>query len=524
MRYFIFLMACCVFVSAACADEIWEPIPGISESDIREVAVKGDDICMSSENRLYRSEDDGETWNVVFLARGEYGTINFIQVFRGAVFICTDKGLFKSIDGKTSWKRIFKGIGTEASSTQHIAFDNNKIYLGTGGGLFLSSDNGATWQKEQGEAGNINIKWIASLEGNVFLATEKGVYKSSGPDWKRVFITSSEETEYDADVINEAATASKLVNSIYVKDKKIFLATDSGIFTSDDKGESWQNFTSAGLGSEKINRILFKDNLYAATDSGVFIFNDKDEIWQALYKGMDASRTSSIAADNKNRIWAATDKGLYRSTKGRLLAVQGAATTIMDGSVAAPSYLSRAKSRDGAEQEKDILRLFAHEPSIREVQEAAIEYAEVHPDKIKQWRSAAGKKALLPDVSVGVDRYVTDYWHWDAGQNPDVLQKGDDAISWDVTMSWDLGELIWNNDQTSIDTRSRLMVQLRDDILDEVTRTYFERRRLQIETLISPPSGLKERMERQLRIAELTADLDALTGGHFSNQPHLYSK
>ncbi|MBU4086252.1 MAG: hypothetical protein KKB21_01605, partial [Nanoarchaeota archaeon] len=91
-------MACCVFVSAACADEIWEPIPGISESDIREVAVKGDDICMSSENRLYRSEDDGETWNVVFLARGEYGAINFIQVFRGAVFICTDNGLFKSID------------------------------------------------------------------------------------------------------------------------------------------------------------------------------------------------------------------------------------------------------------------------------------------------------------------------------------------------------------------------------------------------------------------------------------------
>ena len=41
--------------------------------------------------------------------------------------------------------------------------------------------------------------------------------------------------------------------------------------------------------------------------------------------------------------------------------------------------------------------------------------------------------------------------------------------------------MIFSTEQTSIDVRSRLMVQLRDDILDEVTRLYFERRRLQLE-------------------------------------------
>ena len=112
-------------------------------------------------------------------------------------------------------------------------------------------------------------------------------------------------------------------------------------------------------------------------------------------------------------------------------------------------------------QTQDILKRFEGEPSISDVQEAAIKYAEVHPDKIKEWRDAARKKALLPNVSVGLDRYVTDYWHWDSGTNPDTLQKGKDAVSWDVTMTWDMGELIWNNDQTSIDTRSKLMEQLR---------------------------------------------------------------
>ena len=166
-------------------------------------------------------------------------------------------------------------------------------------------------------------------------------------------------------------------------------------------------------------------------------------------------------------------------------------------------------------QAQDILKRFEGEPSISDVQEAAIKYAEVHPDKIKEWRDAARKKALLPNVSVGLDRYVTDYWHWDSGTNPDTLQKGKDAVSWDVTMTWDMGELIWNNDQTSIDTRSKLMVELRDDIMNEVTRTYFERRRLQIELLASPPQDLKLSLEKELRIQELTADIDALTGGYF---------
>jgi len=166
----------------------------------------------------------------------------------------------------------------------------------------------------------------------------------------------------------------------------------------------------------------------------------------------------------------------------------------------------------------DVTEFFNHEPTIREMQEAAIKYAEVHPEKIEKWRSAAKQKALLPDVSVGIDRHVTDYYHWDAGQNPDVLQKGNDVVSWDVTMSWDLGDLIWTSDQTSIDTRSRLMVQLRDDILDEITRTYFERRRLQIEAQLSPSHELMEGLEQELRIQELTADLDALTGGYFSLQ------
>jgi len=60
------------------------------------------------------------------------------------------------------------------------------------------------------------------------------------------------------------------------------------------------------------------------------------------------------------------------------------------------------------------------------------------------------------------------------------------------------------------------MVQLRDDIVDETTRLYYERRRLQVELLIKPPKDAQGKIKKALRLQELTASLDGLTGGNFS--------
>ena len=129
---------------------------------------------------------------------------------------------------------------------------------------------------------------------------------------------------------------------------------------------------------------------------------------------------------------------------------------------------------------------------------------------------------MLPQLSIGFDRNSADLWHWEGGSttkaDDDILQRGRDTIDWDISLSWDLGELIWNEDQTSIDVRSRLLVELRDDILDQVTKLYFERRRIRGELDEISLENRKKRRELGLRLEELTAQLDALTGGYFSEQ------
>ncbi|MDP8230198.1 MAG: two-component regulator propeller domain-containing protein [Candidatus Gorgyraea atricola] len=482
MKHVLILLAVILCCSSVFADHAWDIVTGISEAEMKEVAVdptKVGVIYASSEKKMYRSENSGESWTVVFTAREDGNSINFVAVSRKAVFVCTERGAFKSIDGKSKWKKVFKGVGAKENNVSHVAFSRNgDIYLGTRRGLFISSDNCATWKKDQ----DLSVKWVAFLGDHDFLAAETGVYKGREGKWKRVFVTAVEESEYDSDEADYAATSTKPVNSIAIDKGKIYLATDSGIFTSSNTGETWGVFPSSGLLSQKIKRLLFKDDLYAATDKGIFIFNKKDQSWTALYKGMSANKAYSLSIDSNKRIWVATDKGLHNTKKPR------------------PSL--------GFFDEGDVFEDFDYEPTIREIQEAAIEYAEVHPDKIKNWRRGARMKPLLPEVSVDYDKTI----NYDSGADRYYTGPHD----WGVSAKWDLGEIIWNPNQTTIDIRSKLMVQLRDDVLDEITRTYFERRRLQIELELSPPTDIKNKMESALRVEELTADLDAMTGGYFS--------
>ncbi|MFZ2938485.1 MAG: hypothetical protein WA066_07305, partial [Candidatus Omnitrophota bacterium] len=239
--------------------------------------------------------------------------------------------------------------------------------------------------------------------------------------------------------------------------------------------------------------ISLKSTIYAVTKSAIFEYTN--ERWHELSLGLTAEDISSLAKDNHGNLYAAASNGLFK-----------------------------ANFKDTPDTNKNSILEFYYkdEPKISEVQNTAIKYAEVEPEKIIKWRKQAAKRAFLPRVSAGINRDAGDLWHWESGSSTkagdDALIKGRDSLDWDVTLSWDLGDIIWSDAQTSIDVRSRLMVQLREEILDEVNKIYFERIRLKMEIDNLSIEDRKKRFEKELKLQELTASLDALTGGYFSKQ------
>jgi hypothetical protein len=101
-----------------------------------------------------------------------------------------------------------------------------------------------------------------------------------------------------------------------------------------------------------------------------------------------------------------------------------------------------------------------------------------------------------------------------------VDQDRDRQEDYDVglTFSWDLGDLSYNPEEIDVSREAREVIELRDDVLDEITQLYFERRRVLAQLLLLPDPGEAERLRLRLRADELAAGIDAWTGGWFGRQ------
>jgi hypothetical protein len=163
------------------------------------------------------------------------------------------------------------------------------------------------------------------------------------------------------------------------------------------------------------------------------------------------------------------------------------------------------------------------------------------------WRGVR-RRGWLPAVGLrlGVDR--------DTGRGSDrdeifvsgglhLLRDSDRDRSLDLgaslTLTWDLRDLAYEPDQIELSRESRLVIGLRDDVLDEINQSYFERLAIlgdltalrdgtetapgaSAEPLAEPQNDPRSDAQRitslELRLEELTAGLDAWTGGWFGRQ------
>ena len=170
-----------------------------------------------------------------------------------------------------------------------------------------------------------------------------------------------------------------------------------------------------------------------------------------------------------------------------------------------------------------VLEEFSHEPDVRSVQAMAMRYSRTNPEVTAKWLAASKRAYALPKVNVQYEKELdrADRFDYIAGADGELVDvqdyaqlENDDKMV--VRMEWRLDKLVMSSEQIRVINESNKANKLRENVLDEVTRLYFDRRRLQVESLLTPPSSLQDQIELTLRLQEMTANLDALTGGQFS--------
>lgn len=491
---------------AACAGSSWLRMEiGANILDARAIAVDKNNpgiIYIGFKDGLYKTADSGKSWKL--LAPGLITKINYIYLdsqSSGAVYAATEDGLFESRDAGVNWQKIFLGKDVLERNvlTLALCYSSPKaIFIGTGSGVFFSPAGQIAWQKVSGKLLDASVLSIAAHPDNsdtLLAATSKGLFRSEDrmAQYEKVlsgFNLESEDAISDVDSQEEEIVPENYFLRYLAFDakdsSKVYLASSEGLLVSLDGGKNWRRRIASGLIEEKINFILSDDKsgiLYLATENGVFAC--QGDSCQQLYQGADFKLCRQLALEQGEGILLAADNGIFKISLNEARAIAGNQREINNG-------------------------LFIGEPAIGQIQKEAIKYAEVYPEKISQWRKQARLKAFMPELSLDYDKTVTTA----LGATYDRVQVG--PRDWGLSLKWDLADVIFSTEQTSIDVRSRLMVQLRDDILNEVTRLYFERRRLQLELARQQGLNADSRVEKELRLEELTALIDGLTNGCLS--------
>jgi hypothetical protein len=448
----------------------FERMEGIEDVRIRRVAVTPALMAVASDNALYLSRDGGGMFSKAHVLKGEH--IRHISINRSpqpAVYVAGNRHGYR-VAGRAD--RIFSA--KEGEELHFLIEHDGVLYAAGSDGLYYAEAGLLNWKSVPG----LSRTAVYSVEGfgsRIYLACAGGVYAfRPGGSLRRLFVART--TEDGSQLRPMLLRADRLTSA------RLWLCTSKGLFISADGGESWRKFYVSGIDQTAIHHLLQPAfdpaRLYLCTASGFFEVNVTEGISRLLYEGLPTADIRWSACDTAGTVYLATARGLFRS-----------------GPASAASTIS-------------LETVMQDEPPIDQVQMAALRYNSVHPEKIERWRKRLRYRALLPRLSLDYDKTI--------GYSVSGSGKyfGVGPYDWGVSLTWDMGNLLWNSYEDDVDNRSRLTTQLRIDILDEVNRLYFERLRLKQE-LLAAARG-EDAAAKELRLNELTATLDGYTGGLYS--------
>ncbi len=246
------------------------------------VAALGNVYAANPNRGVYRSRDGGATWQKVLFKNDDVGAIDLAfdpadpktvyatlwNVRRPPWFIYTPAngpggGIYKSVDGGSTWKEISDGIPLEGRGHIGISVtpaNRNRIYAvvdAKDGGVFSSNDAGATWTR---------------------LSSDKRL-------WDRGWY------------FEKVTVDSKNADIVYVMNTSVYRSTDAG--------KTWTPIKGAPGGDDYHQLWIDPDDpkrMIVASDQGAIVTVDGAATWSSWYN-QPTAQIYHVAADFRFPYW-----------------------------------------------------------------------------------------------------------------------------------------------------------------------------------------------------------------------------
>jgi photosystem II stability/assembly factor-like uncharacterized protein len=248
-------------------------------------------VYVGGDYGIYFSVNNGDTWTLMQDSHVCYDiVINSI----GEIYI-SDNAVWKSTNGGTSWTLVLN------RTTWDLLLINDDLYASNMGGISYSSDHGATWEfRSDGLPPEALINLVKNNEGVFFIATSYEIYKSIdlGLHWTQT----------------SDSIGSSFFTNLTIGNNDHIYATDwnDGVYKSTNSGNDWHLLP---LPSDLNDCAVAdnKNNLFAGTNRGLYKYSEPDSTWYlgTLYK--DLGNINSFAFCSDNTIYASTSMRLWKS-------------------------------------------------------------------------------------------------------------------------------------------------------------------------------------------------------------------
>ncbi len=262
---------------------------------------------------VYRTRDAGDNWELINNNGLKYNVLSFAinPVNPKIIYVGTVNGVYRSKNSGTSWNRVSDGlVATHIKVIEFNALKNERLFIGLNGDLFHSNDYGKSWDNYNNYFLNLDISDIRVAEPDtsvIWVATYgNGLYlsKTAGRAWQQ-----TSEIRHIQKIGLDRANY-----------KRVFLATDGGVYKTQDMGETW-DAKNSGLANLKITALIIhpqnRETLFAASiNGGIYKTTNGGERWYPVNDGLGDLQVFTLLQYLQNDtqvILAGTGKGIYRT-------------------------------------------------------------------------------------------------------------------------------------------------------------------------------------------------------------------
>ena len=331
----VYASACSGIYKSVNSGTLFKKVQGIPATArrtrmLRQDPVHRDTVYAGTTEGLYKTTDAGKTFQRM---TGPDVIINDVFVDPRnpeRVLLATDRsGVLSSSDGGASFEESNRGFSARKVEGLLVASSTpSRVYAGvvndkTYGGVFVSDDSAREWKHvAEGLEGRDVFVLAESPDGTILAGTNSGIFALDGDTWKPRNIIANTVAKPVAQVIRGKqvtiekkmkAPPRELGTHVYGIDltgDAWLASTAGGLYTSRDKGDTWQGGPTVGA-VDYLSVAAHGSTMVAAREKGLVLSNDAGQTWWPMGIPTALTRIHRVVFSADGTIWVGAREGVY---------------------------------------------------------------------------------------------------------------------------------------------------------------------------------------------------------------------